>query len=66
MRDRQKLSLFCALSKQKLFGPFLFAEHTVTSIMYLDMLGEIPQAFFKEDGPDDILFQQEGVPPHVH
>ena len=37
-RDSPKVSAFCAISSQKVYGPFFFAEETVTGMAYLDML----------------------------
>ena len=33
-----KVSVFCAISSQKVYGPFFFAEETVTGVIYLEML----------------------------
>jgi hypothetical protein len=38
----------------------------MTGIVYLDMLVEFYMSILKEEGPDDMLFQQDGMPPHVH
>jgi hypothetical protein len=57
--------MFCALSKQNVFGPFFFAGHTVTGIVYLDMFEEFLMPIL-EEGPDDTLFQQDRAPPHFH
>ncbi|PNF24476.1 hypothetical protein B7P43_G06841 [Cryptotermes secundus] len=45
VRDKAKLNVFCALSKERVYGPFFFIETTITGIVYLDMLQEflIPQ-----------------------
>jgi hypothetical protein len=32
---------FCAPSKQKMFGPFIFAEGTVAGEVYLDILEQL-------------------------
>jgi len=37
-RDFPKVNVFCALSLTKVYGPFFFAENTVTGVMYLAML----------------------------
>ena len=37
-RDSPKVNVFCAISTQKVYGPFFFAEETVTGMTYLDML----------------------------
>jgi hypothetical protein len=39
-RDSPKVNVFCAISRTRVFGPFLFAEKKVTGITYLDMLTE--------------------------
>jgi hypothetical protein len=36
--DSPKDSVLCAISSQKVYGPFFFAEETVTGMAYLDML----------------------------
>jgi hypothetical protein len=33
-----EINVFCAISSRKVYGPFFFAEETVTSMTYLDML----------------------------
>jgi hypothetical protein len=38
VRDSLKVNVFCAVSSCKVYGPFFFAEPTVISINYLDML----------------------------
>lgn len=64
-RDSPKLNVYCAVSKQKIYGPFFFQESTVTGTSYLDMVSEwlIPQ--LQEDSNDFILVQ-DGAPPHWH
>ncbi|GFX94017.1 uncharacterized protein TNCV_3413791 [Trichonephila clavipes] len=37
-RDSPKLSAFCAISRWKLYGPFIFGEPTVTGSTYFDAL----------------------------
>jgi hypothetical protein len=39
-RALPKSTVFCAVSKQKLFEPFLFPEITVTGVVYLDVFEE--------------------------
>jgi hypothetical protein len=36
--DSPKVNMFCAISSQKVCGPFFFAEETVTGMTYLNML----------------------------
>jgi hypothetical protein len=52
------------MSREKLYGPFLFIEPTVTGIIYLYMLREwlMPQL---QDIPD-LINQEYGAPPHLH
>ena len=38
VRDSPKCNVFCALSNNKLYGPFFFAEATVNCHSYLSML----------------------------
>jgi hypothetical protein len=56
--------MFCAISSQKVYGPFFFAEKSVNGFAYLDMLQLwlLPQL---QDSDNSIL-QQDGAPPHFH
>jgi hypothetical protein len=56
--------VFCALSKERVYGPFFFMETTITSIMFLDMILQflIPQ-LDEEDQEECIHFQQDGALP---
>jgi hypothetical protein len=60
-----EVNVFCAISKEKVYGPFFFVENTVKGNSYLDMLTLwlLPQ--LQEDS-NDFIFQQDGVPPHFH
>ncbi|GFW46521.1 uncharacterized protein TNCV_4812081 [Trichonephila clavipes] len=51
-RDFTKLNIFCAISRRKVYGPFVFGEPTVTGSAYLDavQLWLFPQ--LKESEPD--------------
>jgi len=64
-RDSPKVNVFFALSQTNVYGPFFFAENTVTGVMYLAMLQNwlLPQ--MSEDS-EDFIFQQDGAPPHWH
>lgn len=64
-RDSPKVNVFCALSRTKVYGPFFFAERTVTGISYLDMLEQWLFPQLMEDS-QDFIFQQDGAPPHWH
>ena len=63
--DSPKLNVFCAVSKQTVYGPFIFEGQTVTGRRYLGMLTNwlIPQ--LAAEG-HDYLFQQDGAPLHWH
>jgi hypothetical protein len=62
--DSPKVNMFCAISSQKVHGPFFFAEETVTGMIYLDMLQLwlMPQL----QNIPTFIFQQEGSPAHFH
>jgi hypothetical protein len=47
-------------------GLFFFAESTVTGVVYLYKLEEFLIPILEEGGPDDTLFQQDGLPPHFN
>jgi hypothetical protein len=61
-----KSNVFCALSKQNLFRHFFFAKHTVIGIVYLDKLEEFLKSILEKEGPNDMLFQQDGALPYFH
>jgi len=63
IRDSPKVNVWCGLLHDRLVGPFFFAEDTVTSTIYMNMLEgfAFPQI---EDLQPDIIFQQDGAPPH--
>lgn len=64
-RDSAKINVFCAISLTKVYGPFFFAERTVSGIAYLDMLEQWLFPQLMEDS-QDFIFQQDGAPPHWH
>jgi len=66
VRDSPKVNVFCALRKERVYGPFFFMETTITGIVYLDMLQEflIPQ-LDEDDQEGRIHFQQDGAPPSL-
>jgi len=65
VRDSPKVNVFCAVSSYKVYGPFYFAEPTVTGINYLDMLQLWLRPQLQEDIVD-FIFQQDAAPPHYH
>lgn len=52
--------------KNKGFRPFFFAELIVTGIAYLDLLKQYLMLLLQEGDPKDMLFEQNGMPPHFH
>ena len=60
------------LTQQRIYGPFLFyfiylffAEVTITSTSYLDMLEQFLQPqLFADNNLDLVVFQQDGALPH--
>ena len=59
------MNVFCAVSSCNVYGPFFFAEPTVTGINYLDMLQLWLMPQLQEDIVD-FIFQQDGAPSHYH
>ncbi|PNF43528.1 hypothetical protein B7P43_G03919 [Cryptotermes secundus] len=64
-RDSPKVNVFCAVSQDKLYGPFFFGGNTVTGQPYLDMLQNWLFTSLQADS-HDFIFQQDGAPPHWH
>ena len=62
-RNSPKLNMWCGLLFNRVIGPFFFAEQTVNSINYLDMLENFVFIQLEEFQPN-IIFQQDGAPPH--
>lgn len=64
-RDSPKVNVFCAISNQKVYGPYFFTENTVNGGNYLEMLDSwlIPQL---QRDLINYVFQQDGAPPHWH
>jgi hypothetical protein len=48
-KETRKLNVFCTVSRQKVFWPLCFDEHTVTGIVYWDMLAEFLLPGLEED-----------------
>ncbi|GFY08687.1 uncharacterized protein TNCV_811201 [Trichonephila clavipes] len=63
-QDSSKWNVFCAISRGKGYGPFVFGEPTVTGFAYLDaaQLRLFPQ--LKESELNNFIWQQDGAPPH--
>ena len=58
-----QVNVWCGLLHDGFVGPNLFAENTVTSTIYMNVLEgfAFPQI---EDLQPDIVFQQDGTHPH--
>lgn len=63
IRDSPKVNVWCGLLCNKVIGPFFFCENTVNSQVYLDLLERFVFPQLQEFQPN-ILFQQDGAPPH--
>ena len=60
--EQPKVNVFCAVSREKVHGPFFFTEATVTGDSFLDMLENwlLPQL---NTNYDDYILQLDGAPP---
>jgi len=63
-RGSPKVNVFCAISSHKVYGPFFFAEETVTGMTYLDVL----QLWLIPHLQNILMFifQRDGSPAHFH
>ena len=58
--DSPKVNVWCGLMKNRVIGPFFFAEPTATARTYLDML----ELYVVPQLPAGTIYQQDGAPPH--
>ena len=63
VRDSPKESIFCAISKEQVDGPFFF-EGNVNGDAYLHMHQNWPMDELTANEHGDFIFQQDGAPPH--
>lgn len=65
-RDSPKVTVWCALAKNRLYGPFFFDERTVNGQSYLLMLQNffVPELQQTRGLLQRVVFQQDGAPPH--
>ncbi|KAJ9592346.1 hypothetical protein L9F63_001115 [Diploptera punctata] len=64
-RNTPKINVWLGLTKNKVYGPFMFMENTITGTTYLDMLQQFLQPQLEDDGIlGSVVFQQDGAPPH--
>ena len=65
IRDTPKVNVWLGMTRSKVYGPFFFAENTVTGVIYLDMLQQFLEPQLIQDGIlDTVVFQQDGAPCH--
>ncbi|KAG4068807.1 hypothetical protein HA402_002498 [Bradysia odoriphaga] len=57
--------VWAGIFNQEIVGPYFFAD-TVTGESYLEMLGDflVPELHFRGYETENIVFQQDGAPPH--
>ena len=59
------MNVWLGMTANKIYGPFTFAEPTVTGMTYLDMLEFFLAPQLVQDGiVETVIFQQDGAPPH--
>ncbi|GFX51827.1 uncharacterized protein TNCV_5015291 [Trichonephila clavipes] len=65
-RDSPKSNVLTAISRRKVYEPFVFEEPTVTGSAYLDarQLCLFPQ--LEESEPYNCIWHQDGAPSHWH
>lgn len=64
-RDSLKVNVFCAVSNDRVCGPFFFEHNTVTGRTYLEML-RIWLFPLLQAHSHDFVFLQDEAPPHWH
>jgi hypothetical protein len=58
-------NVWLGMTQSKVYGPFFFAEASVTGPVYLDMLEQFLEPQLFSDGIfDTVVLQQEGAPCH--
>ncbi|KFM65773.1 hypothetical protein X975_25152, partial [Stegodyphus mimosarum] len=62
-RDSTKVNVWCGLMHDRVIGPFVFTEKTVSSVVYLDMLENFVFPQLEELQPH-VFLQQDGAPSH--
>ena len=65
-RDSSKVSVWCGMAKNQIYGPFFFDERTVNGASYLNMLQNffVPKLQQVPGLLRRVIFQQDGAPPH--
>ena len=62
-RDSPKVNVWCGIMHAKIISPFFFAEKSITAHIYLDLLAEYVSPQLEQYQPQ-VIFQQDGAPPH--
>ena len=62
-RDSEKVTVWCALSIDRVIGPYYFDDPIVTGDSYLHLLNNYFLPMLSEL-PANAIFQQDGAPPH--
>lgn len=62
-RDSSKVSVFCIMSKLKVYGPSFFTEKTLMGNCDLDMLQIWLFHQLHEEEPENFIWQQDGALP---
>ena len=63
--DTPIVNVWELITKQTVYGPFMFVENTVTGGMYLDMLEQFLEPQLQQDCIlGTVVHQQDGAPPH--
>ena len=63
-RNTPKVNVWLGLNQQRIYGQFLFAEATITSTSYLNMLEQSLEPQLLADNILDLaVFQQDSAPP---
>ncbi len=65
-RNSPKVNVFCAVSRNKVFGPYFFETDTARGQSYLDMLQHWLFTLLQEDGPGFIFQQDRASCPLAH
>jgi hypothetical protein len=63
-RATPEVNVWCGVTHDKMYGPFIFVEETVRATSYLHILEEFVLPQLTQDRILDIIFQHDGAPPH--
>ena len=60
-----KVNVWVDITKQTVYGPFMFVENTVTGGTHIDMLEQFLEPQLQQDGIlGTVVYQQDGAPPN--